>query len=564
MGRDLLFEMEQGLIKPHHLTEDETEELVGEMAMERREWVPLCPTYPELKGIECAPVEAFNKNIKKANDECGPVKLLWAQRLTKMMDLDFGEVKEDLSENSVTLRQWRLHATAREGENAPHWMPEGVDHTQITPIQSYIWWLQYEFPELKPENSARWEDELKANLIVRLDPEMRRIKEMADLYNQEADTGFQCALGYAETGGSPYISHQAHTFESDQEGMEQACNDVTERDYWNSVRVLSRDDMFDLARDMGRSMHQGYDLDLETYRAHLKRSDWHHDWSKASYEELGAKAAKDDEWQRHKKFSNYKWDRDNIAKELEVDDVINDEHTIFVTTPRGGLEFLGIFAYAHNIPKARIPSFYTPAEKHWDTAAWTGIDKKMDWLGKMIGSDWLNNRSEPVDRVVLVDDTIESGEQQLHAHRALREFFGPKVDIVHMAACGRRKVSPLYYNQGFINNKDGAMFDIEPDRDGTYAKAPTIHLQNAEEGIGNIFDDAILGKEMYNFQLWRILQDNTEIGRRDGKAEDEIVTCAFPWSISDSKSSQYLRLVYGTRFERGRGRVSRRSEHSED
>jgi len=543
-------EYEKGFIDPKRLTQDEVEELVGEMATHAGEWVPLCPTYPGLKGIECGPVTTFNDHVKKMFDECSPIKLSWARRMHTLVEMPLNELKDYLVKNSVELEKWDSYRRS-DGER-PSWIPEDVDYSKLSSIDSFIYQVQSWYSELAPTHGGpSWQEYLKGYLAASLDPEMLLIKQTAFDFNRESDPDWTCKIGFDASGGDPRISHQARSFDEEQDGFADAYLDTTQRDYWNSVKVYSRDELFDLARKMGRDMAEGVDLDLETYRKYLQNHerDWSTNWNEASYDVLAPKASKDRKWQNYKtNMGNYRHDRAKIADDMGIDDVIGDEHTIFVTTPRGGLEFLGIFAYAHNIPKSQIPARYEEAYSEDDKKNPYYLKTAEQDLERMVGRTWLNNRSQPIRRVVIVDDTVESGEQQLKAHGAVRSFFGDDVEIIHAAACGRRRPNPYYYNEAFLNleHEPPSMYDKEPDKGQKYARP------GPEES--NIYDEAIYGQEMYDFEQWRMRQD--EIGFE----RNSVCACAFPWSISDSQSSNYLRLVYGTRFERGKRRVSGRSE----
>jgi adenine/guanine phosphoribosyltransferase-like PRPP-binding protein len=551
----LLEDYEEGFLDPRDLDDDKMEELIGEMAEAAQAWVPLCPVYPRLKGVECDVVDDYTNAVKEHHWICGPIKEEWAFRLEDLMRLSLEDLKEELRP-SKEFQDWYGWQTRtgwlsedREGRR-PHWLPESIDLQTIDPMDLWIHMSQDHYGELKEEhNKNRWEEELKAYMIIHLDDGMLDLRRRAANYNY--DSRFQCKLGL-DASDHPYMSYQTHSFLDDARNYEEAYNDLTEREYWDSVRVYSRDEMFDLAKSIGRQLTGGYDMDLETYREYrVKKARLDEpDWNEVDYDKLREEAANDARWQYFKRTTNYTFERKHVAEGLGVDDVLADKRTIFVTTPRGGLEFLGIFAYANNLEKAQIPAFYEPYEKVTSPHFYKEGD-----LGRMVGKTWLENRSEPIKRVVIIDDTIDSGEQQLKAHRNLLDFFGPDVEIVHMAACGRRRPDRVYYNEGFHKSGDERLFEKlvhEQVQDCSEGYCP------AEPGEANIFDDAYLGVETYNLTQWRREQDDNAASRRGGFSKNAVPTCAFPWSISDATPAAYLREVYGTRWERGSSRRPRR------
>ena len=341
-------------------------------------------------------------------------------------------------------------------------------------------------------------------------------------------------------------------------GLWNLKRDLYERDYFNNVRVLSRDELYDVAVDLGKQLSGGFDLVAETYRSWAIVETAYGDTSKfrdASSEDLRGWLASDEKWQFMGRHSSDHL-RKQFVEEKGITDILSDPNTIFITTPRGGFEFLSIFSYANGLSKAQLP---TDIISEWELNVEDYIKpEKGDFVegiswpdeelpsNEFFGYTWLGDVSMPIKRVVIVEDIVESGDQQRRTREAIRGRFGSTVDVLSVAACGRRWPHPHDYNRMFWDDEVKDYVDCKPDVPGHYATS-------CGEGLVNVFQEAKYGYEVHELADWRERMD-AWLENYQNVAGPALATCAFPWSITDSRPSLYLRDVYGTRWERGGAR----------
>ena len=222
------------------------------------------------------------------------------------------------------------------------------------------------------------------------------------------------------------------------------------------------------------------------------------------------------------------------------------KHAIFVTTPRGGYAALSIFAYANDLEKYQVPSDIEdePMElaevrlldlRERKISLEESIEKarhdihsaesiKKDLLRQIIskfedslerinneilslkepgkvGVGWLEEYSERITHIFIVDDIIASGMQMVTAYRTLKGLFVRDVTIVPVVIAGRRRSR---YTRRYPN-----------------ADPPIIGLETV--GI----DEFIV----------------------TGKG---IITVRFPWGSPDGRSDLLLHYLYGSRHEGAR------------
>lgn len=140
----------------------------------------------------------------------------------------------------------------------------------------------------------------------------------------------------------------------------------------------------------------------------------------------------------------------NIGDWIENDTpgILKDPSTIFVTTPRGGHEMLSIFTYANDISKEQIPS-----DIQWSHVAHEGhnamheheyrkdphkppVNNNTKYFTEIYGIDWMEDVSEPIKNIFIVDDIIASGDQ-IHKTATTLEKMFPDANINSITLCKR-------------------------------------------------------------------------------------------------------------------------------
>jgi len=562
----VLEDYERGFVRTDELEEPQVSQLIGEMAERAQAWIPLCPQYPNLKGVTCEPIEDLIEAIDRAHYDCTPLRLEYADRLEKVLEgRDIEELKVFMENQSQTFKDWwhtfKLYTLDKyDDDEVPyyytsllegHYKTSSVewpadlkkDWKKMRPIDHYLIQAYNHAPEIIPEfySPTYNPDFVRYYMVVALDDQLRALQDRASTMRfMDAP----CLVGFNMRGGDPRLQALDSQIREECESQTEAWKDFNERDLLHAVKVFERDELYDLARELGNKLTGGIDLELSLYKK----------WLRSNYStnvlEQGDAAVRramltDARWRQQKQNSNFDSDLHRHAQDLGVKDLLHDKSTIFVTTPRGGYEFLSIFMYANDIDKAQVPAFYTELTEFDSYPGAADIEGELE--GWMVGTTWLNNRSHPIKTVVIIDDVVESGEQQSHAHKNLRTFFGNKVDVITITACGRRIPELIFYNK-LYNPETNEWHDFDPTDEGNMP----IPIEDAEKPWVNIFDQAIYGFEMLDLENWRKAQD-----AKKPDAPNKLCACGFPWSFTDSTPSRYLRTIYGTRSERGAYRPPR-------
>jgi len=206
-----------------------------------------------------------------------------------------------------------------------------------------------------------------------------------------------------------------------------------------------------------------------------------------------------------------------IGHQIEDDmpGILHDRSTIFVTTPRGGYEMLSTFAYANKIRKSQIPSdiswyhekrggqSYVHEYEYRKNPYKEGMDEDDTYNTILYGTDWMNNITDQVKHVFIVDDIISSGSQIGITADQIRNMF-PKADINSITLCKRDTVYPAL-----------------------------------PKAVSNYYTDTTtMG-----------IKEFSEL-RKDGKPfGKEYITCCFPHAMPDGSSDKILgELMGNTRY----------------
>jgi len=150
-------------------------------------------------------------------------------------------------------------------------------------------------------------------------------------------------------------------------------------DYFDHVCMLDRDELFDIAKDLGDRLARRFwdDMDYQersawwTYRLG-QNATYPDGWSEGSYDEMVERL-----WNVGKQRVTRPVFEKGVRRHMLIRD------TAYVTSPRGGYEALGIFAYANDISKDNMPmditvpgyrANYEPSQHTWDKTRWN-IDR---------------------------------------------------------------------------------------------------------------------------------------------------------------------------------------------
>lgn len=559
---DLLTALKEGKLSYNDLSSDQVEELIGEMAIKDSEWIPLCPVYPNLKGVTCNVIETYKHNKVQKSKSCSKLYDNYSRYLSEILKTPLpdlilkyessGEKLTNITESGDIVKEPIIDTLKK----IMDWYPE-LRINDLIDEDGKINPPKNDFDEMKLPH-------LKALLAYYVDPKIHSYLEESRNLKR---SGNNCPLAFDYSGGSPYIATQSHILESTSKELDEIVKDLTTRDYFNRVKVFDRDEIYDILRKLGIQLNNGIDLEYEVYKEWKK--------SKSSYMDKtptptleGMK--NDEEWRGYKRTSNYIYDRKRIAKKLGIEDYFTDNSTVFITTPRGGYEALSIFSYANDLKKDNIPSDIVFGRQNaikWRKEDLERIKSKIseiesgmesgsipeedgihllesyskelrdiqksikDLKNEIYGENWLGGMSSDIKRVVIVDDIVESGEQLLKTIRNIHDKFNRPVEIKSIAICGRREpVESFKYR--YFNPKTGEIVDLGYD-------------EEPPEGFVRPTDVALYGYEVLDMDRWRECVDN-------GNCTTELATCAFPWHISDSRPSQYLRELLKSQDVGGR------------
>lgn len=203
--------------------------------------------------------------------------------------------------------------------------------------------------------------------------------------------------------------------------------------------------------------------------------------------------------------NSLKTSREMAIEEVKTRDRVYANETIYVTSPRGGHEFLSIYAYANGLDKVNIPSDIT-----------SGHPKR---LSK--GLTYIGNKSGEIKRVVVVDDVVGSGQQKQEFYKSLRTKFPD---------------ARLYYNTLSMRKEEYQQYPLNLDR-----------MQEREK---KLFSDRGFSGMSYADETVGIK------GYRNGIKGN--VGAVFPWAIPDGSSDKVARILVQAKDDKMRNVGTRR------
>jgi len=204
--------------------------------------------------------------------------------------------------------------------------------------------------------------------------------------------------------------------------------------------------------------------------------------------------------------------------DLELQGPFDLQNTIFITTPRGGLEFLSIFAYANEIQKENLPGDIL------DQGEIGIVDYAIQELGindesnSRFGLNFLGTgTNSPIKRVVLIDDVIGSGQQQAQAYLSLRHRF-PNAFLYYATLAGKK---PEYRSFDMNNIK-----------------------RDAKISFKSLYSDRGYSDELY---IDETVGFNGYLNDKEG-----LISVVYPWAAPDGASDKISRLLINSKDEKRR------------
>ncbi len=203
--------------------------------------------------------------------------------------------------------------------------------------------------------------------------------------------------------------------------------------------------------------------------------------------------------------------------------------TIFVTSPRGGHEFLSIYSYANGILKDLVPSDIVSKGEEYSSQATSWKPKESEL--NLRGVTWLGNESNEIARVVVLDDIIASGEQRRRYYNTLRLKF-PKIPLYYISVMARRSG---YRNEDYEDNEEQLAQYLDGDPN-------LISKYGVFDGwSGEYWQDESIGIKGFR-------DDVSEFGV---KGTNDLITAVFPWSAPDGGSDDASRIMLSPKTDFG-------------
>ncbi len=610
------------------------DEVLGEIAVQEHDWIPLCPDFPNLKGATCEEIEA-----ELPTSGCEGSRLFhpeWCE-LVKLLG-------DDASGRYLLEHYWHCYSDMKNAnyrtEMAGITMEKCKEMLEVTEVECECIEhkgtadrasLKCREPCTKLEWPEAWE-------VEKYIGKMRAAGEKQREWYNEVDV---ISGKWAKVDDELLVNHLVDDVATEQVGynQEHPLHGRTEHEeYLRDVKCFSRDEMFVAYKSLGDSIRYQLnpltrDWDLHSPSQRQKHMDelWAHlrsfhegfwepreevpdgDYGDAAtmHRLLEAKLyemdlADMDAVQRETLLRLGRLDplaQDRWDVYSDGDPLKDKEGSVFITTPRGGLEMLGIFAYANNMPKHKFPGdFFTPlyeqnivklAKEAADLEALYKTAKahleklerlpiaELDMEERQKAADavlitrkesidadryleiaiekmntstmtWLLDVSHGVKRIFVVDDIVASGEQITSVLNTLRSHMPKnKIVVYPVTLCSRVLALPQQV-------KSSGDYHVCMDEPGTPCENPQYH---------NVFNDSFIYVRTQGINNWHGQYDywadrvafmsDADAAEERKKIKSAPPTCVFPHSIADGKSDKLLIRVYGDRVWKGKLRLMR-------
>jgi len=400
-----------------------TEGRAKKLQLTELDWTHLSDNYPNLIGVTDEDIENFLFTFPTSKE--------------KRRNEDWINMTHLQTNYQVVMSRWQRKLT-----------PQKVDFIN----KSIIPELYNDIPSFNPENyPIEFLGEIKL-----LNKQARDIKDFIESFYEEKISGASFGLG----------ERRNTYFKSPKENVEWG---VLHKELLDKIDVFETDYsfLFDKVGDERKSLR--FSKEREDVQDVLKRA---RAYNRSDLLELSQNAFKSfkEKWIENSESTKYT-DRD-FSK------------TVFITSPRGGLETLGVFSYANNLDKGNLPYDFIGREN--------AITEEIILESRSMPYGEINR---DIEDLVFVDDIFMSGEQ---AQKGFQEM----VRMLEELDVTQRQEKPRLHYISLIQNKDNV--------------------------------DELLGYE------W----DTISYGDSFGINEEEVSGVVFPFSIPDGDHHEALRLLY--------------------
>jgi len=494
---------------------DLIQECVGEQAEGDSSWIPLCPDYPNLKGVTCDEIDTFI-------DEHAPdisYNEKWREKLR--------EYEERYDDAWKRMRE-RVEEYNRGGH--PDWKDPEIE-----------FWYSNDGEGVKLIKEVR-------GFLMDTLPE----KDKKTLSEDSYFHGVSEMIKWAEGLNKRY---------DQREGWVRVEGRDFVKEYLKNVKVFDRDEEYLMFKDLGSKLAEDI-------------------WKNTSSDERKKQlTGSGNAGHINKNWSELSGVLSPVEMERLKNSILKRMDTIYVTTPRGGLECLSIFSYGNGLSKEQTP---TDIEWPWDrwerqvkegtsgdaleglgysrrnaSVAWSALsaNEKRDYGRKVVGTTWLGRETSPIQRIVMIDDIIASGEQVEHMYEKLKDTFGD-LEIYGVHLC-HRDPEELKYHKNPILEDGREVYGIEtsgirkwPDEKRRQEIAEKFLAYDVPiEGYHALskLDKEWLAEEMYGGSTY-LNEERLRLMKEYLEAPPKVITCAFPHSIADGESDKLLRELYGGRI----------------
>ena len=199
-----------------------------------------------------------------------------------------------------------------------------------------------------------------------------------------------------------------------------------------------------------------------------------------------------------------------LATEGTVEPLLN---TVFITSPRGGLELLSIFAYANHLDKMHFPQL---------------LEEKATPAGFTIlaSSNALKpNQWNAVKRIVFLDDIIASGEQTRDAIGGLwTKYSSTDVKLYSASMCKR-----TYPREWDDISSPGLREILEKN-------SVSVYKTISANGYGALHSELQAGDDDKPVAVADLTEALSE--------KNKFISCAFVWSLPDGESDMAMTDLY--------------------
>lgn len=543
--------------------EDLLEECIGEESSEGHRWIPLCPDFPNLKGVTCNEIEEFidKHSPDIAHDEKWQRKI---DEFVRRFDVVFTKMRSDADD----------YKSGKEFEKDPEiefWYNKDGEGAKIT--REIIDFLMETLPD---KEKATFEMDVHKEPTVMLS----WAKGLNKYY--DPDRGWQRVESRALV--RDYL-HNVKVYDRDEEhkAFQQLGEDLAKR-IWNKMSGPERDRVYsglklsdkswDELTEMGNIRVGEKDQDMIKSLILRQRGTIYVTTPRGGHEMLSIFSYANQIPKDHLP-SRIVYDTEKMSGidrtigmvqqqllEMETGDKDEDLRRDYDQITSNDIQDLKAIGYD-------IENFEDYKAYH--------IDSTKKSLERMIerretepkerhrGKTWLGDSGGPVERVVVIDDIVASGLQIDQAYREIKKEF-PKADVLSVHLCHRKnpdsKDNPLVeFGKAVYDTDTSGIVEWKDRRKFKPIAKKFLEFDEGIDGYYKLNDDEkeALAQELYGGNRYinkARLEDMAKFLRE--VQEPMAITCAYPHSLPDGRSDRILVDLYGGRVHaEKRGRLEK-------